>query len=69
MAARIFGEIGCRKERRPSGIQNTVVLDTVAHNYNVGQKAIIQLESLQKWVKEQWETSKRVADEENRNNH
>jgi hypothetical protein len=56
-------------DTRPSGIQNTVVLDTVAHNYNVGQKAIIQLESLQKWIKEQWETSKKVADEETRNNH
>lgn len=51
-------------DTRPSGIQNNVVLDTIAVNYDVGQKAIIQLEALQKWVKETHEKSQEVADED-----
>lgn len=53
-------------DTRASGVQEPIVLDTIAHNYDVGQKAIIQLESLQKWIKDTWAATKEAANEDSR---
>lgn len=47
----------------PSGVQNTTLLDTVARNYAIASRNKAKLDALQKYVKETYEASKKVADE------
>lgn len=46
----------------PSGVTDSEVLETVSDNYDIGQRAIIKLESLQRWVRDTWEVKDEVTE-------